>query len=103
VPRREYLTLEAIAAERMPHRMMVSGVARSPFFELRDYGTASPELDAILRARGRAVRLENGKFLFPFESLAAREQVWRGMSVDPDWIGLLPHVALNEIAVFRTL
>jgi hypothetical protein len=34
----EYLVLEAVAAERMPHRIVVCGVERAPFFELRDYG-----------------------------------------------------------------
>ena len=90
----EHLVLEAIAAERMPHRIVVSGVERAPFFELRDYGTA--EAGAILNRQGiRAVCSENGRFLFAFETLAERERAWRGVRVD----GVSP----REIAVYRSL
>ena len=98
--RRDFLVLEAIAAERMPHRMVVCGVARAPFFELRDYGMDCQELYGIF---SHALRLENGKFLFPFESLAARERAWREMSADPKWIAVRQNADLNEIAVYRTL
>jgi hypothetical protein len=60
-------------------------------------------LHAILMARGHALRLENGKFLFPFESLASREQAWRRMSADPKWIAVRQSTALNEIALYRSL
>jgi hypothetical protein len=100
---REHLVLEAIAAERMPHRLVVSGVEPSPFFEVRDYGTASPGLHAILVARGHALRLENGKFLFSFDSLASRERAWREMGADPGWIEMRQNAVVNEIALYRTL
>jgi hypothetical protein len=100
---RKHLVLEAIAAERMPHHLVVSGVEPSPFFEVRDYATASPELHAILVARGRALRLENGKFLFSFDSLASRERTWREMSANPEWIAMRQNAAVNEIALYRTL
>jgi hypothetical protein len=100
---RNHLILEAIAAERMPHRLVVSGVEPSPFFEVRDYGTVCPELDAMLVARGHALRLENGKFLFSFDSLALRERAWREMSADPQWIGVRQNAVVNEIALYRTL
>lgn len=90
----EYLVLEAIAAERMPHRIIVSGVKRAPFFELRDYGTA--EIGSILDRLGiPSLYLENGKYLFAFESLAARERVWREVRMDG--------ASLREITVYRSL
>lgn len=86
------LVLEAVAAERMPQTLVVSGIKRSPFFELRDYGDA--KVAAILGRQGiRAVYSENGRFLFAFESLAERERAWRKISVDG--------VSLREIAVYR--
>jgi hypothetical protein len=91
------LVLEAIAAERMPHRLTISGVPRSPFFEIRDYGTECP---AIF---GGALRLENGKFLFAFESLEARERAWREWSADPRWIAVRRNAVLNEIALYRAI
>lgn len=100
---RKHLVLEAIAAERMPHRLVVRGVEPSPFFEIRDYGTASLELQSILVARGHALRLENGKFLFPFDSLASRERAWREMSAKQEWIGMRQNAVVNEIALYRTL
>jgi hypothetical protein len=90
----EHLVLEAIAAERMPHRIVVRGLKRAPFFELRDYGTA--EVAGILDRQGiRAVYSENGRYLFAFESLAARERAWRAVRVDG--------VSLREIAVYRSI
>lgn len=93
---RECLLLEAVAAERMPHWMVVRGVAEAPFFELRDYG--SGEVAGILKRCGiRAVLEENGRFLFAFESLEERERVWREACADRDW----RRVELREIAVYK--
>lgn len=103
-PRREHLVLEAIAAERMPHRMVLSGVARSPFFELRDYGIAGERVVAILNRFGiGAVMEENGRLLFSFDSLVAREKAWRELGAHQEWIALRRSANLNEIAVYRTL
>jgi hypothetical protein len=91
---REHLVLEAVAAERMPHRIFVCGVEKSPFFELRNYGGAAP-LEVFRRHGVRAVLEENGRVLFAFESLAARERAWREIgAVD---------ASLKEIAVYRTI
>ena len=99
---REHLVLEAIAAERMPHRMVVRGVARAPFFELRDYGAAGARVVGVLHRCGmRAVWLGGGRFLFPFDSMAARESAWRAASADPRWIEIREGVGLREIAVYR--
>ena len=95
-PRREYLVLEAIAAERMPHRMVVRGVEWSPYFELRDYGT--PEVCSILEKWGmKPVLREGGRLLFAFESLAQRERAWRELSFDADW----KCADLREVALYR--
>jgi hypothetical protein len=90
---RECLVLEAIAAERMPHRTVIWGVKRAPFFEVRDYGWAGVA-EALDRQGMRAVLWEKGRFLFAFESLAERERAWRGVRVD---------APLREIAVYRTV
>jgi hypothetical protein len=97
---REHLILEAIAAERMPHRILVSGVARSPFFELRDYGIATPRMIELLhRHKVQPVLEDSGRFLFPFQTLAARERVWRIVSADPEWMELQTNV--SEISIYR--
>ena len=97
---RERLVLKAIAAERMPHELLVSGVARSNFFELRNYGVPHERLIPILNRHGiRPALEENGRFLFPFKSLAAREGAWREVSADAEWIALAPQ--LNEIAIYK--
>ncbi len=90
--RREKLELEAIAAEKIPHRLIVRGVARAPFFELRDYGAAAPEFGAL-----RPVFQENGKLLFAFETLAARERAWRELGT------VEANASLREIAIYRCL
>lgn len=92
---KKYLVLEAIAAEKLPHRILVRGVARAPFFELRDYGSA--EVAGILRRHGIRFWESNGKILFAFESLEERERAWREVSGD------LACSGLREIAVYRTV
>jgi hypothetical protein len=89
--------LEAIAAERMPHRMVVWGVPRAAVYELRDYGASGAEVAEVLGRRGiRGVLWEEGRLLFAFESLAERERAWREAGSDPDW-------AVREIAVYKTI
>jgi hypothetical protein len=102
VPRGKPLVLEAIAAERMPQRWLLHDVEPSAFFELRDYGVAEPRLARVLSRIGiQHVLHENGKWLFPFESLASREKAWREVSVDPEWIEMRQTLVLKEISVFR--
>ncbi len=92
---REHLVLEAVAAETMPHRLIVRGVERAPFFEVRDYGSA--DVVGILERHGiRVVLEENGMLLMPFESLAARERAWREVSADAEWEG----AGVREISVY---
>jgi hypothetical protein len=91
------LVLEAIAAETLPQRLIVHGVARSEFFELRDYGQS--QLAAFFEHR--AILHDGGRFLFAFDSLAERESTWRSLSVDPKWIALNRNVTLCELTIFR--
>lgn len=99
---RERLVLEAIAAERMPHRVVLRGVARAAFFEVRDYGASARRVAGVVHRRGiRPVLLGNGRVLFAFETLAARERAWREVNADPEWIGL--GVGLKELAIFRSV
>jgi hypothetical protein len=87
---KNHLVLEAIAAERMPHRLIVRGLTRAPFFEMRDYGNATPELGDL-----QPVLEENGKLLFAFETLAARERAWRELGA------IEGNASLREIAIYR--
>jgi hypothetical protein len=95
---REHLVLEAIAAERMPHRLVVRGVAKAPVFELRDYEGRVP-LEILERHGIRVASRKNGRVLIPFESLAARERAWREVDADPEWRGAV----VREIEVYRSL
>lgn len=82
--------------------MVVSGVQRAPFFELRDYGVSDPRMVEIWKRRGMwPVLDERGRFLIPFETLAARERAWREVGGDAEWIGLGKRVVLKELTLFR--
>jgi hypothetical protein len=95
---REHLLLEAIAAESMPHQLIVRSVEKAPFFELRDYGEA--KVAQVLKRHGIRIALEeDGRFLFSFESLASRERAWREISADAEWIALRPQV--SEISIYK--
>jgi hypothetical protein len=92
--------LEAIAAERMPHRMVVWGVPRAAVYELRDYGASGAAVAEILGRRGvRGVLWDDGRMLFGFESLEARERVWREVSLDAECVGVGGE--LSGVSVFR--
>jgi hypothetical protein len=100
---REHLMLEAIAAERLPQRMVVWGVQRAAFFELRDYGRPEARAARILnRSRVRVVWNDGGRFLFAFDSLAQRERAWREVSADAEWISIVRGLELRELALFQT-
>jgi hypothetical protein len=80
--------------------MVVWGVPRAAVYELRDYGAAGTAVVEILGRRGvRGVMWEDGRVLFGFESLGARERVWREVSLDAEWRGL--GVDLRGLSVFR--
>jgi hypothetical protein len=97
---KDCLVLDAVAAEKMPHRLIVSGVERSPFFELRNYG--SREVAGVLRRCGlHPVLEEDGRLLFAFETLAAREMAWREISTNVEWIHCSAGTTVREIAIYR--
>ena len=99
-PRREGLVLEAIAAERMPCRMAVSGIEWAPFFELRDYG--GTEVCSILERHGiKPVLRDGGRMVFAFRTLAERERAWRELSFDEEWIAVEKTVDLREVTLYR--
>ncbi len=99
---REHLVLEAIAAERMPRRLVVCGVESAAFFEVRDYGEGSREIARVLNRSGvKPVAEDRGKLLFAFDSLEARERAWRQVGADAEWAGLRESVMLRELAVYR--
>ena len=101
-PRRECLVLEAIAAERMPQKMVVRGVEPAAFFELRDYGAAGDRAVEVLTERGiKPVLREQGRLLFAFESLVERERTWRELSADAEWTLISKSFALTELALYR--
>jgi hypothetical protein len=84
--------------------MVVRGVEWSPYFELRDYGTAAPGVVEILGERGiRPALQENGRLLFAFETLVAREKAWRNIGADPVWVEIGAGAGLREIAVYRSI
>lgn len=95
--------LDAIAAERMPRRLVVYGVTRSPFFEMRAYEIVLPQFLPIWKKHGiQPVSEENGKFLIPFDSLVSREKAWSKLSADPEWMALQKIAVVKEITVYRT-
>jgi len=100
-PRRRRLVLEAIAAEVMPHQMVVRGVERAPFFELREYAHFEPRMVAIWnRYEIRPALVESGRVLIPFEALDARERAWREVSSDSEWTELGEKVVLKKLTLF---
>jgi hypothetical protein len=93
--------LEAIAAERMPHRMVVRGVEWSAYFELREYAHLEPRMVAIWnRYEIRPALRESGRVLIPFETLDARERAWREVSSDSEWTERGETVALKTLTLF---
>ena len=97
---KDHLVLEAVAAEKMPHQIVVTGVERAPFFELRDYG--SSQIAGVLRRCGlQPVLEEDGRLLFAFETLAAREMAWREISTNAEWIRCRAGETVRQIAIYR--
>jgi hypothetical protein len=91
------VVVEAIAAEKMPQRLVLSGIAPAPYFELRQYEFL--KAPPLWKDHGlRPVWSKNGRFLFSFESLGAREQAWRSLSGDPNW----PGAQVSELSLWRT-
>lgn len=95
------LVLEAIAAEKMPHRLIVHGVEPSAFFELRDYGAGAAQVARALEPCGiTAAWTDGGKLLFGFPTLEQREKAWRLAASREEWAALRDRVVLKEISVY---
>ncbi len=100
-PKGNPLVLEAIAAEKMPHQLIVHGVMPAQFFEVRDYGLDAHKAATVLARHGVVCGQTSGKLMLSFESLAAREAAWRGVTADPEWVALQRSVELKEISLYR--
>jgi hypothetical protein len=85
-PRRTY-TLQAVAAERMPHTLVIQGADEPAFshqgiFELREYQSHAPDLAALRRYGIDPIRSMGATLLIPFESLEARDRAWTRFNVE---------------------
>jgi hypothetical protein len=85
-PRRTY-ALQAIAAERMPHTLVIHTsdqrlADRERIFELREYLSRTPDLAALRRCGIDPIRSTGATLLIPFESLEARDRAWTRFSVE---------------------
>ena len=85
-PRRAY-TLQAIAAERMPHTLLIQTsdercADRERIFELREYESRPPDLVALRRCGIEPIRSTGSTLLIPFQSLEARDRAWTRFNVE---------------------
>ena len=91
--------LEAIAAPVMPHTKLVPGARiQEPIWEFRTYSSPLP-LRLLNQSGIRVVRESRSKYIFPFESLEARQRAWTALASDPQWTGLHP----THISLYRRL
>jgi hypothetical protein len=84
--RRTY-TLQAIAAERIPHTLVIHTsdkrlADRERIFELREYQSRAPDLPALRRCGIEPIRSTSATLLIPFESLEARDRAWTRFNVE---------------------
>jgi hypothetical protein len=85
-PRRTYM-LQAVAAERMPHTLVIRGAdepacSYQGIFELREYQSHAPDLAALRRCGIEPIRSTGSTLLIPFESLEARDRAWTRFNVE---------------------
>jgi hypothetical protein len=85
-PRRTY-TLQAVAAERMPHTLVIQGADEPAFshqgiFELREYQSHVPDIATLRRYGIDPIRSMGATLLIPFESLEARDRAWTRFNVE---------------------
>jgi len=113
------LALDAIAAPRLPHRLMVDNMfvdnmfvgntdRRAAIFEVRVYADPSRAMQSILERHGiRPTLLKHSAtgtaYLIPFESLGARQRAWDAFNTDPAWHAIRACAAVNlkEISLYR--
>jgi hypothetical protein len=85
-PCRTY-TLQAIAAERIPHTLVIQAgdiriAGHRGIFELREYESRPPDLAALRRCGIEPIRSTGATLLIPFESLEARDRAWTRFNVE---------------------
>jgi hypothetical protein len=98
------ITLDAIAAPRLPRRLIVHNVDHAAVFELRVYGSHPRAMHAVMERHGiRPVLRRRGAYLIPFESLETRQRAWDLFNADPDWQTLRADrpVHVKEISLYR--
>jgi NIPSNAP protein len=103
------IVLDAFAGPHLPHRLIVHNIDPRPaIFELRVYASYPHAMHAVLERHGiRPVLREPGAtgtaYLFPFESLEARQRAWDAFNADPDWHTLRAggQVNVKEISLYR--
>jgi hypothetical protein len=103
------IALDAFAGPRLPHRLIVHNIDPRPaIFELRVYASHPHAMQAVLERHGirpvlREPNVAGTAYLFPFESLEARQRAWDAFNADPDWHTLRAdgHVNVREISLYR--
>src|SRR5579864_8359955 len=103
------IALEAFAGPRLPHRLIVHNIDPRPaIFELRVYASHPHAMQALLERHGiRPVLREPNAtgiaYIFPFESLEARQRAWDAFSADHGWHALRAgsQVDVREISLYR--
>jgi len=109
LPKPHGIVLDAFAGPRLPHRLIVHNIDPRPaIFELRVYAWHPHAMQAVLERHGiRPVLREPGAagtaYLFPFESLEARQRAWDAFNADQDWHALRvgSQVNVREISLYR--
>jgi hypothetical protein len=85
-PRRAY-PLQAIAAERMPHTLVIHMsdrrlADRERIFELREYQSHAPDIAVLRRCGIEPINSTGATLLIPFDSLEARDRAWTRFNVE---------------------
>jgi hypothetical protein len=104
------IALGAFAGPRLPHRLIVHNIdPQSAIFELRVYASHPHAMQAVLERHGirpvlREPSATGTAYLFPFESLEARQRAWDAFNADQDWHALRAgsQVNVKEISLYRS-
>jgi hypothetical protein len=104
------IALDAFAGPRLPHRLIVHNIDPRPaIFELRVYASHPHAMQAVLERHGirpvlREPNAAGTAYLFPFESLEARQRAWDAFNADQDWHTLRAgsQVNVREISLYRS-
>lgn len=110
------LILEAVSAPSLPHTLVIPARTADPsgVFELRELRSASPlRLDQLHQQCTGGIfarcgirllwweRCGNLRYLFQFESLAARAEAWTAFASDPAWSEFRASVRTAGVSVYR--